>query len=68
MVTTVAEMARALASAMGGPEPVITGEFRAADVRHVTASSARAARELGFSATIRLDDGMRELATASLRI
>jgi dTDP-L-rhamnose 4-epimerase len=67
VVTTVAEMARALASAMGGPEPVITGEFRAADVRHVTASSARAARELGFSATIRFDDGMREFATANLR-
>lgn len=67
VVTTVAEMARALASAMGGPDPVVTGEFRAGDVRHITASSARAAKELGFSATVGFEDGMRELATASLR-
>lgn len=67
VVTTVAGMAHALATAIGGPAPFVTGEFRAADVRHVTASSARAANELGFTATIGFDDGMREFATAPLR-
>jgi dTDP-L-rhamnose 4-epimerase len=66
-VTTVADMARALASAMGGVEPVVTGEFRAGDVRHVTASSARAGKELGFTAQIGFAEGMREFATAKLR-
>jgi len=67
VVTTVADMARTLAQAMGGPAPVVTAEFRPADVRHVTASSARAAKELGFTATVGFDDGMREFATADLR-
>jgi dTDP-L-rhamnose 4-epimerase len=66
-VTTVAEMAQALATAMGGPEPVITGRFRAGDVRHITASPLRAATELGFRAGIGIADGMRELAVAPLR-
>ncbi|MGH3745222.1 MAG: NAD-dependent epimerase/dehydratase family protein, partial [Mycobacteriales bacterium] len=39
---TVGDMASALARASGGLEPVVTGEFRLGDVRHVTASSARA--------------------------
>jgi dTDP-L-rhamnose 4-epimerase len=66
-VTTVAEMARALAAAMNGPVPVVTGRFRAGDVRHITASSARAAAELGCRARVSFADGMRELATARLR-
>ncbi|MBX6751695.1 MAG: NAD-dependent dehydratase, partial [Micromonosporaceae bacterium] len=63
-VTTVGELATTLSSVMHGPPPVITGEFRSGDVRHITASPARAARELGFRATVRLDDGLREFATA----
>jgi dTDP-L-rhamnose 4-epimerase len=66
-VTTVAEMARALAAAMNGPAPVVTGRFRAGDVRHITASSARASAELRHHAMISFADGMRELATAQLR-
>ncbi|MFG2039317.1 NAD-dependent epimerase/dehydratase family protein [Dactylosporangium sp. NPDC048998] len=65
--TTVGAMATALAAAMAGPEPVVTGEFRAGDVRHVVASPARARRELGFAAAIGPDEGMREFATAPLR-
>jgi dTDP-L-rhamnose 4-epimerase len=67
VVTTVAEMADALSCAMNGPAPVITGQFRVGDVRHVTASSARAAAELGFRARVDFADGMRELAVAPLR-
>lgn len=66
-VSTVLDIARALAAAAGGPDPVVTGRFRAADVRHITASSERAHAELGWSARIGLEEGMRELATAPLR-
>jgi dTDP-L-rhamnose 4-epimerase len=66
-ITTIADMARALATAMGGPPPVVSGRFRAGDVRHITASSARAATELGYMATIGVAEGMRELSAAPLR-
>jgi dTDP-L-rhamnose 4-epimerase len=66
-VTTVAAMASALCEAMDGPPPVLTGRFRAGDVRHITASPARAAAELGFRASTRFEDGLREFATAALR-
>ena len=39
---TIGEMAGALATAFGGPAPVVTGEFRIGDVRHVVASPALA--------------------------
>jgi dTDP-L-rhamnose 4-epimerase len=52
---------------MGGPAPVVTGEYRVGDVRHVVASPRRAAGELGFHARIPLADGLAELAAAPLR-
>ncbi|GAA2611869.1 NAD-dependent epimerase/dehydratase family protein [Streptomyces axinellae] len=64
---TVGEMARALADACGGPEPVVTGEFRLGDVRHITASSARVARELGWHARVSFAEGVREFAAAGMR-
>lgn len=64
---TVGEMATALADAHGGPAPVVTGEFRLGDVRHITASSARIATELGWRATVPFETGMREFASAPLR-
>ncbi len=64
---TVGEMAGALAAAFGGPAPVVTGQYRLGDVRHVVASPERARAELGFTAAVAFDDGMRELATAPLR-
>jgi dTDP-L-rhamnose 4-epimerase len=64
---TVGEMAAAPARAFGGPAPVITGEFRLGDVRHIVASPVRAAAELGFEAKVSLGDGMAEFATAPLR-
>lgn len=67
-VHTVAEMARALAVAFpGAPDAVITGRYRLADVRHVTASPRRAREQLGFRATVPFAEGMRELAGAELR-
>jgi dTDP-L-rhamnose 4-epimerase len=65
---TVGEMAAALAAAFGGGiEPKITGEYRLGDVRHIVASPAAAACDLGFHARISFDDGMREFAAAELR-
>jgi dTDP-L-rhamnose 4-epimerase len=65
-VHTIGEMAAAIAGP-DGPRPVVTGEYRLGDVRHVTASSARIARELGWSARVDFTDGMRDFATAPLR-
>jgi len=65
---SVGEMAGALGRAIpGSPEPVVTGEWRAGDVRHVFASAERAARDLGFTAQEDFEAGMREFATAELR-
>ena len=47
---TVLDLATALSTAAGAPEPVVTGRARLADVRHITASSQRAADELGWTA------------------
>ena len=57
-VSTIGDLARALSGARGGPEPVVTGEFRLGDVRHITASSARIRDELGWRATVSLADGV----------
>jgi dTDP-L-rhamnose 4-epimerase len=69
---SVGEMARSLATAFGsGPGddlwPVVTGRYRAGDVRHVFASEERARHELGFVGTVGFADGMAEFSTALLR-
>ncbi|WTW95173.1 NAD-dependent epimerase/dehydratase family protein [Streptomycetaceae bacterium NBC_01309] len=64
---TVGQMATTLAAAQGGPDPVVTGRFRLGDVRHITASPARIARELGWQADVDFETGMREFANAALR-
>ncbi len=64
---TVGDMAVALAGAHGGPAPVVTGEYRLGDVRHITADSRRLAAELGWKARVGFTEGMAEFATAGLR-
>ena len=65
---TVGEMAVALANAFGGGlEPVVTGEYRLGDVRHIVASPQAATTDLGFTARIRFAEGMAEVAHAPLR-
>jgi dTDP-L-rhamnose 4-epimerase len=61
---TVGDMARALASACGGPEPVVTGEYRLGDVRHITADSSRLRAELGWLPRVGFAQGMLEFARA----
>jgi dTDP-L-rhamnose 4-epimerase len=60
-------MAAALAAAHGGPEPVVTGEYRLGDVRHITASSHRLRDELGWKPRVAFAEGMAEFAAAPLR-
>ncbi len=65
---TVLDMAEALTRAVAPDrEPVVTGEWRAGDVRHVFASADAAAERLGFTAREDFDAGMREFAAAPLR-
>lgn len=67
-VHTVGEMARALADSYGGPEPVVTGQYRLGDVRHITADSSRLRAELGWRARVPFRAGMAEFAAAPLRV
>jgi dTDP-L-rhamnose 4-epimerase len=64
---TVGDMAECLSTVMGGPPPQVTGEFRAGDVRHVFASTARAEAVMGFKARASFTAGMARFATAPLR-
>ncbi|AYY14526.1 NAD-dependent epimerase/dehydratase family protein [Actinobacteria bacterium YIM 96077] len=67
---SVHDMARALSGCGEGadrPAPVVTGEFRLGDVRHVVASPARAAEALGFEATIGFEEGMAAFRNVPLR-
>ncbi|WP_372405386.1 NAD-dependent epimerase/dehydratase family protein [Streptomyces luteireticuli] len=64
---TVGEMASALAAAHGGDAPVVTGEYRLGDVRHITASSRRLCDELGWKPVVGFAEGMAEFAKAALR-
>lgn len=64
---TVGEMATALSTAHGGPAPVVTGEFRLGDVRHITADSHRLRADLGWRPEVGFTTGMTEFAAAPQR-
>ncbi|MCU1444896.1 MAG: NAD-dependent dehydratase [Cryobacterium sp.] len=66
-VHTIGDMAEALSRAAGGPAPVVTGQYRLGDVRHITASSERLRTELDWRPSISFEDGMIEFASAPLR-
>jgi len=63
---TILELAEALSRVLGASAPVVTGEYRVSDVRHIFASSDRAAAELGYRAGVEFEEGIRELASAPL--
>ena len=59
-----------VARAVAGPRPVapvVTGEYRLGDVRHVVASPDLAREVLGFVAEVQPGDGLAAFATAPLR-
>ncbi|MCD0447363.1 SDR family NAD(P)-dependent oxidoreductase [Glycomyces sp. A-F 0318] len=65
---SVGDMARALAAGFSGaPEPVVTGEYRLGDVRHVVAAPDLAAEALGFRAETGFAAGMAAFAHDPLR-
>jgi dTDP-L-rhamnose 4-epimerase len=64
---SILEVATELCDARGDAPPVITGQYRSGDVRHIVADPARAADVLGFRAAVDPRDGLREFAYAPLR-
>lgn len=62
---TVGDIAAVLADVMRGPTPVVTGQFRLGDVRHITADSRRIRAELGWTPTEDFTAGIAELAQQS---
>lgn len=65
---SIMSVATRLCEARGGPAPVVTGQYRSGDVRHIVADPARAEELLGFRAAIDPDRGLREFAFAPLRM
>ncbi|WP_019930332.1 NAD(P)-dependent oxidoreductase [Nocardia sp. BMG111209] len=64
---SILEVAEALGRAHGGTPPIVTGEYRSGDVRHIVASPERARTLLDFTAAVHPADGLAEFATAPLR-
>lgn len=64
---TVLDLAGALATAMAGPRPQVTGRYRLGDVRHITADTTLVRTELGWHPAVDFADAVREFATAALR-
>ena len=69
---TVLDLASAVCAVAGpegapGPVPVVTGDYRLGDVRHIVASPVRAAEALGFEAAVDFGSGMAEFASAPMR-
>jgi dTDP-L-rhamnose 4-epimerase len=64
---SIMDVATELCDARGDAPPVVTGQYRSGDVRHIVADPARAAEVLGFRAAVDPRDGLREFAFAPLR-
>jgi dTDP-L-rhamnose 4-epimerase len=62
---TVLDLARAITAAAGNgaPPPEVVGGYRLGDVRHVFAATDRATAALGFTAQVKFEDGVGELAS-----
>src|SRR5207244_248825 len=67
VVHTVGDLASVLSARLDGPAPVVTGEWRHGDVRHIVASPEKARRALGFTASVAFDVGVADLVTDERR-
>jgi dTDP-L-rhamnose 4-epimerase len=56
-----------MARLLAGPSlpPRVTGQWRLGDVRHIVASPAKAAAELGFTASVTFAEGMASFAASA---
>jgi dTDP-L-rhamnose 4-epimerase len=66
---TVLDLAHTLTAATGdgAPAPEVVGGYRLGDVRHVFAETERARAQLGFTASVGFEAGVRDFASAPLR-
>ena len=64
---SIMEVATRLCDVRGGVAPVVTGQYRSGDVRHIVANPAHAADVLGFQAAVDPLDGLADFAFAPLR-
>jgi dTDP-L-rhamnose 4-epimerase len=64
---TVGQVAVHLAESRNGPSPILTGQYRPGDVRHIVADPTRAQELLGFTAAITPSEGLEAFAWAPLR-
>jgi dTDP-L-rhamnose 4-epimerase len=64
-ISTIGDVATELARAYNGPAPVVTGQYRLGDVRHITASSARLQHDLSWKPTYDLAAGINNLVSTS---
>jgi len=64
---SILEVATELCEARGETAPVVTGQYRSGDVRHIVASPAGAKELLQFDAAVDPRVGLREFAYAPLR-
>jgi dTDP-L-rhamnose 4-epimerase len=58
---TLLQVAQAVAQALDGPEPVITGQYRAGDIRHCHADLRQAETLLDYRPQVTLAEGLQEL-------
>lgn len=63
----IRDVATRICEVRDGLAPVVTGQYRSGDVRHIVASPASAADVLGFRAAIDPQEGLADFAFAPLR-
>nr|WP_221333073.1 NAD-dependent epimerase/dehydratase family protein [Nocardia transvalensis] len=65
---TLWEVASIMSRARGGPEPVVSGRYRAADIRHIVAHHERARHALDFTAHIPPTQGLADYARSTTAV
>ncbi|MGF6887299.1 nucleoside-diphosphate-sugar epimerase [Nocardia sp. GAS34] len=61
---TLWEVASIMSRACGGPVPVVSGQYRITDARHIVANPERVRRTVDFAAAIAPDRGLADYAIA----
>ncbi|GAB4583261.1 hypothetical protein Ntsu_10930 [Nocardia sp. IFM 10818] len=64
---TLWEVASMMAKALNGPAPIVTGQYRLTDIRHVVANPERARHALDFTARTAPARGLPDYATGAAR-